>query len=115
MLKNFIVIYQINKMVGDKRTFTVESSNVQESGGRYTSKNPLSAAKKAASQLFKKAAKTKHKTKKQITLSLRETTVGSDKTVYEYVAKRIKLKTPKVIEIKGVKIVYKYTIDVKAK
>jgi|TARA_Y100000389_G_C17427902_1_gene500708 hypothetical protein len=102
-------------MVVEKRTFTVESSNVQESGGRYTSKSPQAAAKKAASQLFKKAAKTKHKTKKQINLSLRETTVGSDKKIHEYVAKRIKLKTPKVIEIKGVKIVYKFTIDVKAK
>tara|TARA_B100000795_G_scaffold2296_1_gene1596 strand:+ start:9454 stop:9762 length:309 start_codon:yes stop_codon:yes gene_type:complete len=102
-------------MVGDKRTFTVESSNVEKSGGRYTSKNPQAAAKKAASQLFKNAAKTKHKTKKQINLSLRETTIGSEKKIHEYVAKRIKLKTPKVIEIKGVQIVYKYTIDVKAK
>ena len=54
--------------MGEKRTFTVDSSNVEEKGGRYTSKNPLSAAKKAASQLFKKAAKTKHTTKKQLKL-----------------------------------------------
>ena len=52
----------------DKRTFTIDSSNVQEKGGRYTSKNPLSAAKKAASQLFKKATKTNHKTKKCVVL-----------------------------------------------
>jgi hypothetical protein len=98
-----------------KRTFTVNSSNVQEKGGSYKSKNPLSAAKKAASQLFKKAAKTKHKTKKQITFELRETTSGSDKKTMKYVAKRVKLAKPKVVEIMGTKITYNFKIDVKSK
>lgn len=98
-----------------KRTFTVNSSNVQEKGGSYKSKNHLSAAKKAASQLFKKAAKTKHKTKKQITFELRETTSGSNRKTMKYVAKRVKLAKPKVVEIMGTKITYNFKIDVKAK
>ena len=98
----------------DKRTFTVDSSNVQECGGRYTSKSPSAAAKKAASQLFKKAAKTKHKSKKQITFDLKETTSGSDKKIMKYVAKRVKLATPKVVEVMGTKITYNYKIEVKA-
>jgi len=99
----------------DKRTFTIDSSNVQEKGGRYTSKNPLSAAKKAASQLFKKATKTNHKTKKQITFILRETTSGSEKKKKKYVAKRVKLSKPKIIEIMGTKITYNFKIVVKEK
>jgi spore coat protein U-like protein len=100
--------------MGEKRTFTVDSSNVEEKGGRYTSKNPLSAAKKAASQLFKKAAKTKHKTKKQLKFDLRETTNGTDKKIMKYVAKRVKLAQPKVVEIMGSKITYNYKIVVRA-
>ena len=98
-----------------KRTFTVNSSNVQEKGGSYKYKNHLYAAKKAASQLFKKAAKTKHKTKKQITFELRETTSGSNRKTMKYVAKRVKLAKPKVVEIMGTKITYNFKIDVKAK
>lgn len=100
--------------MGEKRTFTVISSIVQEKGGRYTSKNPLSAAKKAASQLFKKAGKTKHKNKKQIKFELKETTSGSDKKTMKYVATRVKLAQPKVIEIMGNKITYNYQIKVRA-
>lgn len=94
----------------DKRTFTIDSSNVQEKGGRYTSKNPISAAKKAASQLFKKAAKSKT----QITFELRETTKGEDKKIHKYTAKRVKLAKPKVITIMGNEITYRYTVQVKA-
>jgi|TARA_B000000475_G_scaffold271541_1_gene269641 hypothetical protein len=96
--------------MGEKRTFTVESSNIQKSGGRYTSKTPNAAAKKAASQLFKKAAKSKT----QITFELRETTKGEDKKIHKYTAKRVKLAKPKVITIMGNEITYRYTVQVKA-
>lgn len=104
--------------MGEKRTFTVESSNIQKSGGRYTSKTPNAAAKKAASQLFKKAAsqllKKAAKSKTQITFELRETTKGEDKKIHKYTAKRVKLAKPKVITIMGNEITYRYTVQVKA-
>ena len=88
--------------MGGKRTFTVESSNIQKSGGRYTSKTPNAAAKKAA------------KSKTQITFELRETTKGEDKKIHKYTAKRVKLAKPKVITIMGNEITYRYTVQVKA-
>jgi hypothetical protein len=54
------------------KTYTVESSSINETGGRYVSKTPSSAARKAATKLFKKASNSG-----KITFCLRETTVDS--------------------------------------
>lgn len=85
------------------RTFTVEKSSINESGGRYKSENPSSAAKKAASKLFAKS-----KNAKTITFSLRESTRGSEKKVYEYKATQETLAKPVVRTINGKEIVNKF-------
>ena len=61
------------------RTFTEEKH-----GGRYLSQFPHNAAKKAASQLFKKGETGKKK------ITLRETTRGSSGKIYHYNVKRIR-------------------------
>ena len=78
-----------------KRTFTIANSCINMKGGRYNSLNPMSAAKKAATQLFKKAKKSsKYKSLRKITFCLRETTIDSDKLEYHYKAARITLDKP---------------------
>jgi hypothetical protein len=95
------------------RTFTVESSCINVSGGRYKSSSPSSAAKKAASKLFKKASgMSKFKNIRKITFSIRETTSGSDKTEYHYKAGRVKLTQPVVRVINGVEIVNHFKIQI---
>ena len=97
------------------RTFTVEKSCIKASGGRYNSSSPSAAAKKAATKLFQKAKKSKtYKSLKKITFTIRETTVGSDKTEYNYSAVREKLKKPVERVINGVTIVNEYKINIKA-
>lgn len=97
------------------RTFTIASSCVDSSGGRYKSATPASAAKKAASKLFKKAkAIAKYKNIRRITFSIRETTVGSDKNVYDYKANRVKLDKPVVRVIAGKEIVNHFKIEIVA-
>lgn len=89
-------------------TYTVEKSETGFTGGRYKSKTPSGAAKKAASRIFKST------NKKTITLTIRETTQGSDKNLYKYEAKRVKLAKPVIIKIKGNEIKYEYKTEVKA-
>jgi hypothetical protein len=95
------------------RTFTIASSCINVEGGRYKSATPVSAAKKAASKLFKKAKdSSKYKSIRRITFSIRETTSGSDKNVYEYKANRVKLDKPVVRVINGSEIVNHYKIEI---
>jgi hypothetical protein len=95
------------------RTFTVVNSCINVAGGRYKSATPASAAKKAATKLFKKAKDSaKYRSIRRITFSVRETTVGSDKNVYEYKANRVKLDRPVVRVINGVEIVNHFKIDI---
>lgn len=97
------------------RTFTVEASKTQSyceipSGGCYKSEEPLSAAKKAARQLFKKAtAKTR-----KIHFTLRETTRGSDKTEYKYVATKKKLAKPMEVKFGDTKVLIHHEYEVKS-
>jgi hypothetical protein len=101
-------------MAGSK-TYTIHSSCINVTGGRYKSSSPSSAAKKAASMLFRRAAKMpKHKSCKKITFCLRESTSGSDKKMFDYSATRVKLVKPIVRVINGVEIVNKFKITVKA-
>lgn len=98
-----------------KRTFTIASSCINVKGGRYNSLNPMSAAKKAATQLFKKAKKSqKYKSLRKITFCVRETTFGSDKLEYHYKAARIKLDKPIVRIIDNKEIVNHYRIEISA-
>lgn len=102
-------------MVKKSRTFTIKSSCINVSGGRYKSSSPASAAKKAANRLYK-AAKTsqKYKSIKRLTFVIKETTSGSDKTEFNYKATRTLLKKPLVRVINGVQIVNKFKVIVEA-
>ena len=94
-------------------TYTVYKS-LFGTGGRYKSSTPMSAAKKAASKLFKKMDESKGSSYKTIHFAIRETTSGSTHKVFKYVAKRVELAKPVVLTIKGKEIVYKYKIDIKS-
>jgi hypothetical protein len=96
-------------------TYTIDYSCIKVSGGRYKSKSPTGAAKKAATRLFKKAqTMPKYKNLKKLTFCIRETTQGSSNNMYDYSAERIKLAKPLVREINGVEIINRYKTIVKS-
>lgn len=111
-----------------KRTFTIQGSELKYDGGIYTSKNKpgatLSAAKKAASQLFKmvenknnlKEWKTfeQFKKNKSIKFILRETTKDSNKKSYNYEATKVELDEPIVIVKNDKEIIITKKINVKS-
>lgn len=76
-------------MEDGKRSFTIEDSSVDVTGGRYISKTPAAAAKKAAHQLFK--AKPGHKS---IKIVIKETTSASAHKFYYYHAKKVMYSQP---------------------
>ena len=96
-------------MEDKKRSFTVYGSDVNFKGGRYMSLNPGSAAKKAASRIFRD-----HSKKSVIVLTLRETTSGSKHDHYSYRATKVLLDKPFVAKIGNKEIEYKFKIEVKA-
>jgi hypothetical protein len=98
---------------GKKTTHTKHRSFVlvTSSGkhiGRYISKSPAGAAKKAGSRILKK--------KGQISthVHIKETTQGSLKKTYKYIVRRQKLSQQKVVSLKGRRVTYKYKTTVKA-
>jgi hypothetical protein len=64
----------MGRKIEDKRSFTVEVSSNNRKGGRYLSKSPFGAARKAATKLFKDADVT------EVRFILRETTKSSMST-----------------------------------
>jgi len=85
----------------DYRSFTVLTKN---HGGRFISKTPDGAAKKAYSSL---------KCKTTCDIKIQETTQGSKKKIYEYRVKRIK--NNQVVDFKGGdEVVFKYIIKTKS-
>jgi hypothetical protein len=96
-------------MEEQQRSFTVYGSNVNFKGGRYISLMPSSAAKKAASRIFREYPK-----KSVVVLTLRETTAGSNHDNYSYKATKVNLKKPVVVMIGSKKIEYTFKIDIKA-
>ena len=89
------------------RSFTVSG----KSGGRYISKSPMAAAKKAFTQKCKKANK---KGVCSFDITLRETTQGSKQKVYKYKIKRTKLKTPLKIKLGKNDVIIKYKVVAKS-
>lgn len=75
------------------RSFTIETSEIGVTGGRYMAKSPYNAAAKAARMLFRE--QTGKKTK--IRFTLRETTRGEGGKVWEYIGIKNALAKPKVI------------------
>lgn len=76
------------------RTFTIESSETNVTGGRFTGTAPYNVAVKAARKLFKDSNVSPKK--KMLRFAVRETTRGSTKAVYHYIGERVTLPTPKV-------------------
>jgi hypothetical protein len=105
------------------RTFTIQGSDLNFEGGRYTGKTPVQAAKKAAKQLFRmlKNKDNKPEWKKyqkfsydKLKFIVRETTRGSDKSTYDYVATSEKLAKPLVIKRGDIEFTVTRKIIVKA-
>lgn len=76
-----------------KRHFTVEMCEVVNIGGKFAGKTPSQAARKAARKIFKVKPRSQ-----MVQFTIREITAGSDKKEYKYVATKVKLDTPKVIQ-----------------
>ena len=103
----------------DKRSFTVSESSVGFAGGRYISKTPEAAAKKAGRQLFRKkeaAGLIKRSKTPKITFVISETTRetnGHRRTEpRKYTVSRIKKDKPEILARGGVEIVVNFDYKV---
>lgn len=104
-----------------KRSFTVSESSIGFSGGRYISKTPEAAAKKAGRQLFRKkeaAGLLKRSKAPKITFVVSETTrekAGVRRTEpRKYTVTRIQKAKPDVFVRGGVEIVVNFDYKVTA-
>ena len=97
------------------RSFTIEAvynssgKKLGNSGGRYISNTPSSAASKAFSQTLRTMPKVKALS---LLIYVRETTQGSQHKTFAYRIRRTKQVT--TVMINGEEITYKYTTKVKA-
>jgi hypothetical protein len=91
------------------RSFTiVDFPKKGETYGRYISKYPKNAAKKAFTKLSSMIDLKNSNRKKFLIFTIKETTKNSNKNMYKYIGTRIKLYEPIIIEKNGKNIVYKY-------
>jgi hypothetical protein len=88
--------------IADNRSFTINESSINISGGRYTASTPILAGKKIAKKLFADIEGNKQNRIKKIYFCVKETTKTSKKKLYNYIATK---------SITGDK---KYKIEVKA-
>lgn len=101
-------------MDSSDRSFTViamvkSGKKLGVSGGRYISKNPYSAAKKAFSQYYRE-----HPVSGRFSLEvhLKETTQNSSHKIFKY--RITKVNEPKVVIRDGQTIQYKYTVKIRS-
>ena len=100
------------------RSFTVVSvgkhggCKTKFHGGKYVSKTPVQAARKAFSELCRIK---KIRGVCTLTVSVKETTQGSSKKVYTYKLNRHRLKKPMIMKPKGSNSEYVIEYDVVAK
>lgn len=87
----------------DKRSFTVEASSVNSTGGRYISNTPSQAARKAANLLFRENAG-----KNKLEVQMRETTQNSPDSLFAY--KAVKTAVNKTVNLAGKKIQIKQEV-----
>ena len=94
-----------------KRHSMKKTGLTNDDGGRFESKDPAGAARKA----FNQACRDKN-IKGQCTLvvKLQETTAGSRKKVYTYKLKRIKLKKPIIMVRGGVEYPIEYDTKIES-
>jgi hypothetical protein len=98
--------------MSDKRSFTIEDSEVPVPGStRFISSSPSGAAAKAARRVFKEIKNAK---KTEVRLTLRETTQGSAGKSFRYIGIKEKLDEPKVVAINGSSITYTHSYKVKS-
>ncbi len=76
--------------------------------GRYLSKSPASAARKAGNRILKQ------KGQMSTHVHIKETTQGSLKKSYKYLIRRVKLTKQKKVQLNGKTVSYKYKTIVKA-
>jgi len=81
-------------------SYGLYDTSSRKTKGRYISKTPSSAAKKAARRLFQKASKGT----RELTVYIRKTTRGSKREIYRYKAVLEVLRTPLVVNKEGTKI-----------
>lgn len=113
----------MNSVNEQERFFTIHSSSIGFTGGRFKG-NRTKAAKKAGSRLYKVASPSHEDTAKRpasIKFEVRETTRGSDHKVSEYEAKYKRLSCPRVRYLpdpkdpeKEISVTYTHTVDVRA-
>ena len=100
-----------------KRSFTIVKTEIKGKGcslaehGRYISKTPKGAAKKA---FTRECRSRKLKGKCSMKVIIRETTSGSKNKIFEYRFERTKLKTPIKLQINGTEVEYKYQVTGKS-
>jgi secreted Zn-dependent insulinase-like peptidase len=96
-----------------ERTFTIESSEVDVTGGRFTGKAPYNVAAKVARSLFKDL-KGKNKKKTEIRFAIRETTRGSDNKTFHYIGTKKTLPEPKVVVRGDVELKIEHVYHIKS-
>lgn len=94
------------KVSGDYDSYGVYNTSTKKTKGRYISKTPAAAAKKAARRLFKEASKGT----RELTVYIRKTTRGSKREIYRYKAVLEVLKNPQVINKTGVEVKHKVKV-----
>lgn len=109
--------------MADKRTFTIQGSDLGFEGGRYKSVTPAGAARKAAKQLFRMVENKLNKTAwhkyakfashKKLRFIVRESTRGSKRDTFYYEASVEQLDQPRVIKRNGTEYTVTKAIKVK--
>lgn len=84
------------------RSFKVQLPGEQNFAGRFTGLTPYQAANKALSKFFRSQNGVEVVDKSQVEFSIRESTRGSKRLVYNYKGNRIRLETPITYTIKSV-------------
>lgn len=94
------------------RSFTIEKSDVGETGGRFMGSEPYRVAAKVARSLFDSAgSKKKHH---EIRFTIRETTADSPKKSYTYIGIKKSLHKPIIVKRGDVEIKIRHTYHVKS-
>lgn len=95
------------------RSFTIEKSDIGETGGRFMGNEPYQVASKVARSLFKSASEHKKK-KTEIRFTIRETTEGSAKKLFTYIGMKKSLHKPIIVKRGDTEIKIRHTYHVKS-
>jgi tryptophan synthase beta subunit len=94
------MVKKANKPNEEYRSFSIEGSSIEFFGGKFISKTPGGAAKKAGRKLYSMIDKepefAKYKKDEMVQFIIRETTLGSAHKLFAYDAYKIRLDEPVV-------------------